>query len=243
MEASRLVNTVFEEYDIAPTGDIILVVGEEETRLRVHSLCMRTASTVFDAMFGPHFWEGQPSDGGSPKEIPVPDDDANAMIFICNVIHHRNDVLPDVLQPAELADIALAADKYDCLLTLKYAMSERLDWEEPVTSSCLGSLLTAAYVFDNSNAFQRVTRRLVTGLSEPYHGLVKKERDGIIPWSIYCKFIPFHDKVIAVAKRTTRLVRKSKNPCSSQYPGRAPYRNSGLLQPSEQRGLCSYKGY
>ena len=91
---------------------MILVVGEVEDRLRVHSLCMRTASTVFDAMFGPHFLEGQPSTDSSPKEILMPDDDTNAMVFICNVIHHRNDNLPDVLQPADLADVALAADKY-----------------------------------------------------------------------------------------------------------------------------------
>ena len=172
----------------------------------------------------------------------MPDDDAKAMIFICNVIHHRNDTLPDVLQPAELADIAVAADKYDCLLTLKFAMNQRLDWEELVTFSSLGSVLIAAYVFDNSNAFKRVTRRLVTGFSDPYHWLIKEDSDSIMPWSIYCKFIPFHDKVIVVAKCTTRLVRKSKNPYSSQNAGRSPCRNGGLLQSSEQRGLCSHNG-
>ena len=243
MEASHPANALSKAYAIAPTGDMVLVVGEKETQLRVHSLCMRTASTVFDAMFGPHFWEGQPSNGASPKEITMPDDDAKAMIFICNIIHHRNDILPDVLQPAELADIAVAADKYDCLRALKFAMNQRLDWEELVTFSSLGSLLISAYVFDNSNAFQRVTRRLVTGFSDSYHQLIKEECDGIIPWSVYCKFILFRDKATVVAKCTTRLVRKSKNPYSSQNAGRGPCRNGGLLRSSEQRGLCSYDGY
>ena len=199
MEASDPGNPLSLTYEIAPTGDIILVVGAVEDRLRVHSLCMRTASTVFDAMFGPHFLEGQPSTDSAPKEILMPDDNTNAMVFICNVIHHRNDMLPDVLQPADLADIASAADKYDCLLTLKYTISQWLDWEEPVASSSLGSILMAAYLFDNSNAFQRVTRRLVTGLSEPNHGLIKEERDTVMPWTINCKFIPFFGEVIVIA--------------------------------------------
>lgn len=187
MEASHPANTLSKAYDITPTGDMILVVGEKETRLRVHALCMRTASTVFDAMFGPHFSEGQPSNGCSPKEIPMPDDDAKAMIVICNVIHHRNDMLPDVLPPMELANVALAADKYNCVFTLKYAMNQWLHFKEPVTLASLGSLLIAAYVFDNPDAFRRVTQRLVTGFSCSYQSLNKGECDGIIPCSVYCK--------------------------------------------------------
>ena len=40
--------------DIIPNGDIIFVVGPEEMRLRVQSHCLRAASPVFDAMFGPN---------------------------------------------------------------------------------------------------------------------------------------------------------------------------------------------
>ena len=57
MDASNPASAPSKTYDIARHGDIILVVGEKETQLRVHSACMRTASKVFDAMFGPHFLE------------------------------------------------------------------------------------------------------------------------------------------------------------------------------------------
>lgn len=195
MEASDTEPVLASAYDIAPTGDTILVVGKKETRLRVHSLCLRTASTVFDAMFGPHFLEGQTSDGVLPKVIPMPDDDARALITICSVIHHRNDIFPDVLQPTDLADVALAADKYDCVLALKYAMYQWLDFKDRSTFAgtfaSLGNLLIAAYVFDNSNAFQRTTQRLITGFSHSYHWLIKGKCDDLIPWSIYRKCIPF----------------------------------------------------
>jgi hypothetical protein len=45
--------------DISPDGDVVLVVGPRNVRLRIHSQCLRCASKVFGAMFGPHWSEGQ----------------------------------------------------------------------------------------------------------------------------------------------------------------------------------------
>jgi len=54
--------SVFQQViNIAPDGDVILVVGPSRSqisKLRVHSLFLTTASKVFSAMFGPHFKEG-----------------------------------------------------------------------------------------------------------------------------------------------------------------------------------------
>ncbi len=191
MDASEPTNTLSEMHDIAPAGDIVLIVGDGKTRLRVHSVCMRTVSRVFDAMFGPHFSEGQPSKGVLPKEILMPDDNAAAMTTICNVVHHRNDVLPDALESREVVQVALAADKYDCVLALKYVMIRWLDFKNPVTFTDLGHFMRAAYVFDNSNAFRRITQMLITGTSNSYHHLIGERYDGITPWSIYRKYIPF----------------------------------------------------
>ena len=220
MDASNTANAPSETHAIAPTGDMILVVGEEKTELRVHSVCMRTASKVFDAMFGPRFSEGQPSNGDLPKEIQMPHDDAGAMTTICSVIHHRNDLLPDVLEPEDSAETLLVADKYDCVLlvlkqatfqwlnskertcvllvlerAMKQAMFQWLDSKEPVPPLDLGNLLIAAYVCNNSVAFRRITQKLITCTSQPYHLLINTEFDVGIPSSIlqtiYCKCIPF----------------------------------------------------
>ena len=191
MDASITANALTETHAIAPTGDIILVVGRGKTELRVHSVCMRTASEVFDAMLGPRFLEGQTSNGDSPKKISLPDDNAAAMTTICNVIHHRNDLAPEVSALGGLDEIALAADKYDCVLALKYAMFQWLDYKEPVTFQSLGRLLIAAYVFNNPDAFRRVTRRLITDFSRSYLLLIDTRFSEIIPSSIYCKCTQF----------------------------------------------------
>lgn len=41
--------------DIAVTGDVFLVVGPEQLKLRVHSLILKTTSKPFTAMLGPNW--------------------------------------------------------------------------------------------------------------------------------------------------------------------------------------------
>lgn len=81
-------------YDkITTEGATILVIGPDEARLCVHSCLLQSASKVFKAMLGPLYREGQRSGlTGSKKEIPLPEDDADAMTITCAVIHHRNDM-------------------------------------------------------------------------------------------------------------------------------------------------------
>ena len=43
---------------IDPDGDLVLVVGSEEMRLKVNSVVLRLASKVFRAMFSTTFKEG-----------------------------------------------------------------------------------------------------------------------------------------------------------------------------------------
>src|SRR5262249_24550771 len=83
--------------DISPDGDVVLVVGPQNVRLRIHSQCLQCASNVFGAMFGPHWSEGQGLSKESPREVPLVEDDADALRIICCVIHHRNDDVPQSL--------------------------------------------------------------------------------------------------------------------------------------------------
>jgi hypothetical protein len=62
--------------DILPDGDVVLVVGGDNIRLRVYSQCLRSASQVFAAMFGPNWSDGQRLSRESPTEVPLPEDDA-----------------------------------------------------------------------------------------------------------------------------------------------------------------------
>jgi hypothetical protein len=45
--------------EISSDGDVILAVGPDKKKMRVKSNYLRTASRVFDSMFGPNWAEGQ----------------------------------------------------------------------------------------------------------------------------------------------------------------------------------------
>ena len=57
--------------DIAADGDVILVVGPEKIRLRVHSLNLKATSKPFSAMLGPIWKEGRDLLQDGSVELPL----------------------------------------------------------------------------------------------------------------------------------------------------------------------------
>jgi hypothetical protein len=175
--------------EIAANGDIILIVGPDKKRIQVHSFYLKDASEYFKAMFGPHFSEGQDLVGSSPKEIPMLDDSANALEIICNIIHHRNDAVPESLKPDEIFEIAIAADKFDCVVVLKHVSTLWLNPRNIEDIFELGYLMAAAYILDNPRAFSEITRSMIFRYNKSYLPLVDKTVGLIdfVPWKTFCK--------------------------------------------------------
>jgi hypothetical protein len=84
-QTSEMVNI-----DIAAEGDVIFVL--QQTRLRVSSVILASASPVFKTMFGPNFAEGQGQrSAADPREVTLHDDDLCAMTRLCRLLHHQPD--------------------------------------------------------------------------------------------------------------------------------------------------------
>jgi len=164
--------------DIVPDGDVILLVGNENVRLRANSQSLRCASKTFGAMFGPDWREGQGLSKELPAEVALPDDDVGAMRTICCVIHHRNDLAPENPTTKEVLRIAIVVDKYDLKVALKYAI---LEWLKPrsqptsVVMEEMGHLLAAAYLLNSSEIFITYTNNLLLTHSGSYLGLMKDD--------------------------------------------------------------------
>jgi len=75
--------------------------------MRVHSLMLRTASTVFNTMLGPHYSEGRNLSLESPENIPLPDDDLKALEITFNAIYYCMEAIDDPLDPALLLRMAI----------------------------------------------------------------------------------------------------------------------------------------
>jgi hypothetical protein len=81
--------------------------------LVVSSHALRLSSSVFRRMLdNNNMKEAIELDDKGHVTIPLPDDDAQAMTVICNIIHHRNSLVPTKIDVDFLHDIAVLADKY-----------------------------------------------------------------------------------------------------------------------------------
>ena len=175
--------------DIAPDGDVVLVVGPQHVRLRVHSQCLRCASKTFGVMFGPDWSEGQGLSKNSPQEIPLVDDDADALRTICCIIHHRNDAVPpsQSLTPKEILQIAITSDKYDLGIALKYASAQWLKPRDCADMMDMGYLLAAAFLFDETELFAANTLALILQCKGSYLELMDdKVLNEFLPWKTIC---------------------------------------------------------
>lgn len=178
--------------DISPDGDVVLIVGPEQVRLRVQSQNLRSASKVFHAMFNSCWSEGQSLRKGLPLEVTLDEDNADALRVICCIIHFRNDHVPKSPEPIELFHIAIAADKYGFNLALEFIM---IQWfksrpsQDDLDYLDMGHLLTAAFLFGDTNLFAARTMELIIGYSGSYLDFPEwKVINRIVPWKIFCKY-------------------------------------------------------
>lgn len=151
----------FTTADTAPDGDVILVIGAGMKRLKAYSLVLKSASRVFSAMLGPRFNEGQRLDDNESTEIDMPEDDAEAMEIMLNVIHGCNNAVHDGLDASQILRVAITADKFDCNVALAFAIKVWLNCANITDSNQLWRLLRAAYWFDNAKSFEEISLGLI----------------------------------------------------------------------------------
>lgn len=83
------------------------------------------------------------------------EDDPRALSIICDILHHRNEVVHNSLTPQGVLELAIAADKYDCIVALRHASAE---WMRP---SGVNDLKGIAYLplQDNSHVIVLLSNR------------------------------------------------------------------------------------
>ncbi|KAI2481028.1 btb poz domain-containing protein [Pyrenophora tritici-repentis] len=180
-------DSAIAQTDIATDGDVIFVVGPQKKKMRVCSVILSNASACFRTMFGPHFAEGKNLKSNDPKEIPMRDDDADALEILCNVIHLRNDAVPQSLSPTDVFGVAVAADKFGCAVALKYASTVWLNPKGVKEISDLCYLMIAAYILDNPQAFSDITLAMIFSHVGSYLSLADQIIDQLdyMPWKVF----------------------------------------------------------
>lgn len=173
--------------DIAAAGDVILVVGSENVRLRVHSLTLKATSKPFSALLGPNWKEGRDLlDEDGFVELLLPEDNAMAMEYICAIIHHKNKMLSTTMTPDDFLEVVVTADKYDFVDALTFASES---WLRPRNTNAdeLMALTAAAYALQNAQAFRDLTKALVLNHGGSYLSLSSKRIEAVMSWRVFCK--------------------------------------------------------
>jgi hypothetical protein len=98
--------------------DLKLIVGGDEgvqTAITIFSQITVNASPVFEAMLQPdNYQEGVGSTRDKHLELPLPDDNVEAMTITCNILHLPPRKVPTTtITPDELDNIATLVEKYD----------------------------------------------------------------------------------------------------------------------------------
>lgn len=142
---------------IHPDGDVVFIIGDEKSRLRVSSFILRNSSPVFSTLLGPKFAEGQKLLTQGNVEIALPEDDPEAMETILCVLHGRNDRVPERIPGDKLCVVAMLCDKYDLFIPLKFAIQKWLNVHLLCNTSESWLLMSAAYWFRDGEVFTRAT--------------------------------------------------------------------------------------
>lgn len=166
-------NTGLDDYatvvQIATDGDVIFSFSTDPQKraIRVHSAALKLASRVFRAMFGPHFGEGQILEVEQPTVVPLPEDDVEAMITVCKVLHLHD--IQGIHHPTQqlLRKIAFLADKCDLSpalrITSEFWLREYIPGPKTEKTQLMdsGTLLVASFLLDAPVAFRDITRGII----------------------------------------------------------------------------------
>ncbi|KAH8663685.1 hypothetical protein BGZ60DRAFT_411902 [Tricladium varicosporioides] len=157
-------------------------VGEKlETReLIVSSKVLSLASPVFRVMISGKFKEGvelaEKTASLETYDLPLPEDDADATIVLCRVLHFSIKDVPEKPTTVCLEKLAYLCDKYQCINAMKYCGGLWLrNWllvceNEDLSIDDLCRLLIFAYVVDLPYEFLGISWKLFLSHKGPFLG-------------------------------------------------------------------------
>ncbi|SPJ73177.1 uncharacterized protein FTOL_02906 [Fusarium torulosum] len=163
--------------NFARFADVTFIL-QDEIRVCVNSVIMKTASPVFAAMLDPHFKKGHALTQAKnvPVEIALPKDDAGAFGHICQVLHCQADTTLLEPNPDMLLKIWILIQKYDLKKAIKLSIEHwvRRQLELRLELEDLWLLALFCFQFEEATAFQYVTQQLMLSANLPFVKLATK---------------------------------------------------------------------
>ena len=148
--------------------------------LRVSSKVLSLASPVMKKLFTSGFREGV--DPSPRRCVPLPEDNGEALLLVCSVVHHHAEIESGLLGVDALENVATLVDKYDMSKTLRTWSACWLEGAlESVTPGTFDSLLRSAYLLDDSKSFSKVSWKIICNRIGPFISASKSSITSIMP--------------------------------------------------------------
>lgn len=179
-----------EPPDIDLGGDVYLLIGPEASQvgIKVLSSLLVLISPYFCTLFGPRFREG--ADVADGKEIRLEDDDLEAFTLLCRIIHMKCALSDQPLSLEELLELAIVADKYQCVGALALTFNSIFPTDSTALSfSATCKLVVASYLFDHPRFFRQFTRELVLEYSTSILKATRLPCASRMPLHAWCKLL------------------------------------------------------
>ena len=186
-DATRPLQQEVETVDLG--GDVTLLVGcgDSHVRLRVSGALLSLVSKYFATLFSATFKEGGDAASGVP--IILAEDYSTAVTMLCKILHMQHELLFLPLLPKQLLDLAIAADKYDCVKPL--ALSPKSIFPEDGAGNGdftdVVNLVCASYLLDQPQLFQHFTRSMVKDHTTPFDDLASSSTGQLVPMGVWCE--------------------------------------------------------
>lgn len=161
-----------EMVKIDSDGDVLFIVSSDKptARLLVSSKVLSLASPVFAAMFSPRFKEGSSLNPGCPSEVPLPEDDPEAMTLLCNCLHFRTDHIPRNVDFSLLKALAILCDKYNVARAISaWNILWLQKWETSKCEDGFEGLLVVIYALDCAEAFAKISKKAILDQVGPFN--------------------------------------------------------------------------
>lgn len=119
-------------------------------------------------MLRPEFKEGKQLASDGALEVPLPDDNVDAMTIICKILHLRHEKVPRRLNTTQLYEVAVLADKYQCNAALgPIAEHWCLELQKEDDDATRITLFLFAYVMRLSSMFKATGKDIILKATGP----------------------------------------------------------------------------
>lgn len=131
-------------------GDCIIQLADNaQISILASAKVLMLASPVFSRMLSDGFSEGSEYATKKSINLPLLDDDPQALMTVCSILHYHDAEISTSICPDQLYQIAILADKYDLIRPLTPSVIVYCqEMISRTTRDNLYKLLFTAYVFD-----------------------------------------------------------------------------------------------